>query len=480
MKHTRLSKDELLYMLRHGSIMSLSQKVHLVLALSLPAILAQLTNIIMQYIDASMVGSLGAEASASIGLVSTTIWLFGGVCSSFTVGFYVQVAHRIGANDECDARRILRQAFLTTLLFGLFMSSIGLAISPYLPQWLGGDESICTDASLYFRIYSIALPFIIINRLASGMLRSSGNVKIPSMLNINMCVLDVIFNFFFILPSRSVSLFGIDFFVPGLGYGVMGAAYGTFVAELVTVTLMVYYLCFKSKELRLNQDTSGSFRPTWPVLRKALTISLPMGIEHFVICAAQIMGTVIVAPLGTAAIAANSFGITIESLCYMPGYGIADAATTLVGQSLGAKRLDLMQGFANITIIMGMAMMTFMGVVMYIWAPELMSVMTPDTTVQLLSTEALRIEAFAEPMFAASIVVYAIFVGAGDTKIPCLMNFLSIWMVRITLASVMAKTMGLNGVWLAMCLELCFRGAIFLIRYFYVMQHKESYLKKFY
>lgn len=473
------TKDQLLYLLRHGAAMSLRQKLHLVMALSLPAILAQLTNIIMQYIDASMVGSLGAEASASIGLVSTTIWLFGGVCSSFTVGFYVQVAHRIGANDECSARHILRQSFVMCLIFGLIMSFIGIVISPFLPKWLGGEVAICSDAALYFRIYSIALPFIIINRLASGMLRSSGNVKIPSLLNINMCVLDVIFNFLFILPARTISLWGTQIYLPGFGYGVMGAAYGTFLAELITVTCMVYYLCFKSKELRLNQET-GSFRPTWQLFRKALTISLPMGIEHTVICAAQIMGTIIVAPLGTAAIAANSFGITIESLCYMPGYGIADAATTLVGQSLGAKRIDLMQGFANITITLGMAMMTFMGIVMYIFAPDLMQIMTPDVTVQLLSTEALRIEAFAEPMFAASIVVYAIFVGAGDTKIPCLMNLLSIWLVRITLASYMAKSMGLNGVWLAMCIELCFRGAIFLIRYYAVMRQKEAYLKKFY
>ena len=123
------------------------------------------------------------------------------------------------------------------------------------------------------------------------------------------------------------------------------------------------------------------------------------------------MTTVIVAPLGVFAIAANSFGITAESLCYMPGYGIADAATTLVGQSLGAGRKDLTRRFARITVGMGMAVMGVMGVILYVGAPLIMGSMTPDLEVQRLGVEALRIEAFAEPMFAAAIVAYGVFVG---------------------------------------------------------------------
>ncbi|WP_373749326.1 MATE family efflux transporter, partial [Bacteroides heparinolyticus] len=188
------------------------------------------------------------------------------------------------------------------------------------------------------------------------------------------------------------------------------------------------------------------------------------GLEHFVICGAQIMTTVIVAPLGVFAIAANSFAITAESLCYMPGYGIADAATTLVGQSLGAKRRRLTRSFARITIFMGMAIMGVMGVAMYIFAPQIIGLMTPVEEIRELGIMVLRIEAFAEPMFAASIVGYGVFVGAADTLVPCLMNFFSIWIVRLSLAALLAPTLGLKGVWIAMCVELCFRGMIFLIR----------------
>ena len=176
------------------------------------------------------------------------------------------------------------------------------------------------------------------------------------------------------------------------------------------------------------------------------------------------MSTVIVAPLGIFAIAANSFAVTAESLCYMPGYGIGDAATTLVGQSIGASRKDLTRSFAWITVSLGIAVMSFMGAIMYWAAPGIIGIMTPVEEIRELGTMALRIEAFAEPMFAAAIVSYGVFVGAANTLVPCLMNFFSIWAVRLTLAAALAPSMGLKGVWIAMCIELCFRGIIFLIR----------------
>jgi len=363
------------------------------------------------------------------------------------------------------ARNVLRQAVTSTTLFSFALAAIGVAISGVLPEWLGGDVSIHHDASLYFLIFSLFLPALQLNFLAGGMLRCSGNMRIPSLLGVVMCVLDVIFNFFLIFPTRHAVVAGIDIFIPGAGLGVEGAALGTVAAETVVATIQMWYLCTHSSELKLTKE-KGSFRPQVNILKKALRIGLPMGLEHVVICGAQIMTTVIVAPLGVFAIAANSFAITAESLCYMPGYGISDAATTLVGQSVGAKRRRLTRSFAFITVFMGMIIMGLMGLLMYIFAPQIIGLMTPVEEIRSLGIMALRIEAFAEPMFAASIVAYGVFVGAANTLVPCLMNFFSIWAIRLSLAALLAPTMGLKGVWIAMCIELCFRGIIFLIRLF--------------
>ena len=455
--------NRLLALIRDGKPMTLGQQLRLTVLLSIPAVIAQLSSIIMQYIDAAMVGSLGAEASASIGLVSTTTWLFWGLCVAASTGFSVQVAHKIGAGDMKGARAVLRQSLIATLGFSLLLAMLGVAISDVLPDWLGGDASIRHNASLYFLIFSLFLPALQMNFLAGGMLRCSGNMHVPSMLGVAMCVLDVVFNFFLIFPSREWSLANYSFTMPGAGLGVVGAALGTVAAEVIVGGILLWYLWNHSGELKLGGE-QGGFRPKIKTLKKALRIGLPMGLEHFVICGAQIMTTVIVAPLGVFAIAANSFAITAESLCYMPGYGIADAATTLVGQSLGAKRRQLTRSFARITVFMGMAIMGVMGVAMYIFAPQIIGLMTPVEEIRELGVMVLRIEAFAEPMFAASIVGYGVFVGAADTLVPCLMNFFSIWVVRLSLAALLAPTLGLKGVWIAMCVELCFRGVIFLIR----------------
>ena len=478
------SKDQLLSLIREGGKLDWKAQVKLAAMLSFPSMMAQMVHIMMQYIDASMVGSLGAKASASIGLVSTTIWLFGSLCSAASVGFYVQVAHRIGAGDFAGARQVLRQSFLACILFALVLSGIGVGISGSLPHWLGGGEDICRDASLYFMFFSMCLPFSMLNSLCAGMLRCSGNMHIPSLLNMGMCLLDVVFNWLLIFPTRTYqwSMFNVQcsMDIPGAGLGVAGAVLGTAIAYAICSGLMCYFTVVRSQELSLRQDsgtlTSSSrrFIPQLSTLRESFRIAAPIAVEHVILCGAQIVSTLIVAPLGTVAIAANSFGITVEALCYMPGYGISDAATTLVGQSLGAGRRLLARSFGRITLSMGMGMMTLMAVVMFTTSPALMTLMTPDVDVQRLTVEILRIEAFAEPMFAASIVCYGIFVGARDTLIPCTMNLSSIWVVRIVLAYFLASTMGLRGVWIAMAVELTFRGIIFLIRF-----RGDGWLKKF-
>lgn len=452
----RQTKDHLLSQLRDGGKMSRTEKLRLVAMLSVPAMLAQLSTIIMQYIDAMMVGNLGAEASASIGLVSTTTWLFGGLCSSIGTGFAVLVAQHIGAKEYGKARDILRQSIFICGVFALCISALCICIHSHLPIWLGGAPDVVTLASDYFLVWSVTLPVMQMMYLSNGMLRCAGNMKIPSMLGVMMCVLDVIFNCL-LIPR----------------YGVTGAALATSAAATITTIVSLTYLITRSKELSLIGH-SFHFLPRRNDFRRAMKISLPMGVEHVVFCGAQIVSTIIVAPLGTVAIAANAFGIIVESLCYMPGYGIGDAATTLIGQSIGAKRHDLVRSFSLITVTAGVVVMSILGVVMYFTAPALMNLMTPDMSVRAESVTALRIEAFAEPMYAASIVVYGVFVGAGDTLVPCFMNLASIWLVRIPLAWMLATPLGLAGVWIAMAVELTVRGIVFLLR----MSLSRNYLRK--
>ena len=449
MKKVRNSELLLSY-IREGRTMTQREKLWLIVSLSIPSILAQISATVMFFIDASMVGHLGAKASAAIGLVETTGWLMGGLASAANMGFSVQVAHFIGANDFEAARRVLRQSLVCCLLWALMTSLISVIIAPFLPYWMGGSEEIAHDASVYFAILGFCGIFFQMEGLAGSMLKCSGNMKIPSMLNIGMCVMDVVFNYIFIYI---------------LDLGVMGAAIGTGAAMLVTAVLMLYFVLVKSKILSLV-GRSGSFKPKSDTVGTAVKIGAPMGLQHLLMGGAYIVSTMIVAPLGTIAIAAHSLAITVESLCYMPGFGIAEAATTLVGQGIGAGQKLLTRSFAYMSVGLGIAVMTFMGMLMWIFAPELMAIMSPVEEVIAQGTQVLRIEAWVEPLFAAAIVANGVFIGAGDTIIPAIMSLASMWAVRLTLAATLAPKYGLKGVWTAMAIELTFRGSIFLTRLF--------------
>lgn len=440
--------EYLLESIREGRAMTRGEQLRLIVKMSVPSIMAQISSVLMFFIDAAMVGHIGARASASIGLVETSTWLLGGLASAASLGFSVQVAHAIGANDMERARRVLRQSIVCALIYSSCLALVGAAIHSHLPYWLGGSEEIARDASLYFLIVSLAGPLFQMAGLAGSMLKCSGNMKIPSMLNIMMCVLDVIFNYIFIYVC---------------GLGVPGAALGTSLAYFTTAVAMMYFLLFRDRHLSLV-GTKGSFRPTADCVRSAFKIGAPIALQHVLMGGAQIVSTAIVAPLGIIAIAANTFAITVESICYMPGYGIAEAATTLVGQGIGAGQKVLTRSLARLSVGIGMAVMALMGVLMWVFAPEMMSLLTPVEEIRMLGSHSLRIEAFAEPFFAAAIVCNGIFVGAGDTLKPAIMNLTSMWVVRLTLAALLAPTYGLTGVWTAMAVELTFRGTIFLLR----------------
>ena len=456
------SSENLLKDMISGKSMTSSQQIGLTVRLSIPAILAQISSIVMQYIDASMVGRLGANASGAIGLVSSTTWLFGGLCIAVTTGFTVQIAQAVGAGEDKSARNIMKQGLIIALCISVLLALIAAVISTPLPRWLGGEAAIQKMASQYFLVYMLGLPALQMNSIAGGMHQSSGNMRLPGILNVMCCVMDVIFNLFFIFPTRSVQINSITFTMPGLGLGVAGAALGTITAEAVTCAIMVTALLWKNRTLNLRKGEHLRFHRD--ILVKAVKIGAPVGLEQMVMCSAYVMSTKIVSPLGTIAIAANSFAVTAESFCYMPGYGVQAASTTLVGQCVGAGQKQLSRRMAWITMGLGVSVMTIGGVLMYIAAPAMIGVLTPNEEIRNLGAAVLRIEAFAEPFYAASIVASGALRGAGDTLVPSCMNFASMWCVRIPLAAILAPRVGLYGVWIAMCVELCFRGILFTTR----------------
>ena len=427
------------------SLNTLKPRVLQVWKLSLPAILTQITHIVMQYIDSAMVGALGAKASAAIGLVASSTWLMNGVTYAVSAGFSVQVAHHIGAKRDSDARNVVRHGLVTALLLSGLLCLVGVLLSRPLPIWLGGEKAIQGDATAYFFVFALMLPFSQLSGLCSNYLQCCGDMITPSILNSAMCLLDVVFNAIFI-PK----------------YGVLGAAIGTALACAVVSLLMMWRCLVSNKRLSLLRREHGAFRGE--ILKKALQIGAPVAAQELFMCGAMVISTAIIAPLGSVAIAAHSFAITAESLCYMPGYGVGSAATTLVGRSVGAGNMKLAKLYGDIATAMGGILMGVTGLLMAVICPWVFMLLTPDPAVRALAAQVLRIGLIAEPLFGVSIVAAGALRGTGDTFVPSMMNLCSIWVVRIGLAVLLVGWIGLYGMWIAMAAELCVRGLLMLYR----------------
>ena len=457
-----LSLEQLSSRMRRGEDIPLRETAQVVLALSVPSILQQMVVTAMEYIDAAMVGHIGAEATAAIGIVSSSTWLLHGILVGLYTAFSSQIAQYLGADRQADARGVLRQAMLFNLILGLAAAGFGIGISRFLPGWLGADLSLQANASAYFAIWSAALPFTMAMGMYAAMLRATGDALTPGLISVLVCGLDVVFNFFLINPPRPLTLFGTRVTVWGAGLAVPGAALGTAFSNVIGGLLALAILLLRDGPLCIRKP--GSWKITRACLLTLWRVGAPLAAERAALSSAQVVLVRIVSGLGTVAIAANSLGVSAEGLCYMAGYGIQDAAIALIGQAVGANRKDMAKRFAWLCTCIGIGIMALSGMGLWVFAPALMGILSADAAVIALGARVLRIEAFAEPMFGASIVASGAMQGAGDSTACFVLNLVSMWGIRLTLASFFAPRFGLAGVWGSMCCELCIRGLLFLFR----------------
>ena len=406
-------KDFLLSLVRDGREMTFGQQLKLSVLLAVPAILAQVSSVMMQYIDTAMVGRLGAGPSASIGLVTTGTWLFSGFTMAVATGFSVQVAYSVGAGDAPQVKKIIRQALLLALLIGLSVMTICLAISKQLPVWLGAAPEILADARSYIRIYMLAIPFNCINGTFSAILRCMGDTKTPMRLNTGSNLMNVVLNFLFIFPTRQVKWLG-GITVPGLGLGVTGAAIASAIS-MSTVGIILLCIIFKRKS-PYRISLKESYRPDKAVIGRAVKLGIPVLLERLLMSGGQVFMTKMVSGLGTVALAANHVAVTAEGISYMPAFGVSFAATTMVGQSLGAKDKDGAAYYGKLAGWVGFAMSTAMGIILFALSIPLSTIFSSDPAVISLAARMLRLVAFAEPMFGVSIVLSGALRGAGDTQ----------------------------------------------------------------
>lgn len=430
--------------------------------LTWPAIIEQLLGMMVSFIDTAMVGAMGAASTAAVSVVSSSIWLVNGILSGVGVGYSVQVANAVGAQDHEKARKVIRQGALAVAVVGLLALAVMEGLSAFLPRWLGAKPEVYPLAVSYMRFYCLSLPFATALSVFSAIIRCTGDTKTPLLLNGLANAVNVVLNFFLIYPSRTWH--GI--FIPGAGLGVAGAAIAS-AASLALAGLLVLRTVFFNRNKPVSLNREENYRPDGEIIRTAMLLGLPYIGERVTINLGQILMTSLVAHVGTVALAANHIATTAEGMCYLPAYGVSFAATALVGQAVGARNREDARAYGDLSGKLGFFMCLGTGALLFLLASPIARLFTPDAAVVAETAKVLRIVAFSEPFFALSIVLSGALRGARDVRFPMGVALGCMWGIRAVLAPVLVYVFhwGLEAVWFAMALDLTARGILSLLRW---------------
>jgi putative MATE family efflux protein len=381
------------------------------------------------------------------------------------VGFSVQVAQYIGARKTQAVKETIRQALLAALALGGILLLIFQSLASFLPVWMGAEAAIQSEAIIYLRLIMTVLPCMACSAVFSATLRCMGDTRTPMLLNLGANVLNALLNFLLIYEPRMLRLGGLEFHMWGAGMGVAGAALATAIATGIAGLLMTIAIYRRKGEYKVS--LRDSYRPNRLILSTALRLGIPVAMERSVISFGHIALTKVVSKLGTVALAANSIAMSAESFCYLPPNGISFAATTLVGQCMGAGEKDEAQQFGWLCAKSSMFLGIFTGVLLFVVARPLAGFFSPDQAVVAMAASMLRIVSFIQPFSNASIVLIGALRGAGDSKYPFYINLVSMWGIRVLCSPlfIFVFHMGLAGVWVAMSLDLLLRGSIYIIRF---------------
>lgn len=433
--------------------------------LAWPVFLEQILVSLVSYVDTAMVGSMGANATAAVSISNSPNMLVNGTIMAIGVGFTAMISRAIGAEDLNRAKNYMRQALLVVVALGLPLMGVLLALAEKIPLWMGAQSDILADAAVYNRIIAASLIFRTMSMIITSIMRGYGDTKTPMYVNIGINAINVVGNFFLIYPTRAMTLFGLSFTMPGAGWGVAGAAAATSGSATIGALIMLAVIFFKKGPMQLS--VKGRYLPDWPMLKTVFRISLPAAFERIVMSSAGIITTSTIATLGTVAVAANSLYLTAESMCFMPGFAFATAATTLTGQSLGAKRPDLAEKYVKKTCKIASIVMLFMSVLLYAFAGPILRMFTPDLAVIAMGTVCLQYDAIIQvPQMMAQVLAGALR-GAGDTKWTFIIIACSVWSIRImgTVIGIRVLKFGLVAACLAMCADQIVRCVLFYLRY---------------
>lgn len=420
-----------------------------------PAFIELVMSTLFGMIDMIMVGRISPAAIAAVGLTNQPFMLLLAIFAAVNIGGTTLVAWSIGAKDSAKAKTVTRHVILVNMVLGAVIGIVGVLAAEPIVRFMGARRESIGMATSYFQIVASGMLFQAIVMGVTACLRGAGETKIPMAYNVGSNLLNVIGNY--------VLIYGQWGFPK---WGVAGAAISTTLSRLLAC-LAALYIIYISKRSKIKLGFCDRYRISGSTLRQIFRIGFPSALEQFVLQGGLMLFAKIVSGLGTIGFAAHQIGLNISGLSFAPSMAFGVAATTLVGQSLGAKDPGKAEQYARFIGRAAMVTASFIGLIFILFSYPLARLYTKDLVVAGMAGTVLKILAFAQPGQASQLALAGALRGAGDTIYPLYASILGIWVFRVgvTYLFVNIGGWGLIGAWTALVMDQYVRSIVIHLRF---------------
>ncbi len=425
-----------------------------VLRLAWPVVIQQVALTTVQLVDTFLVGHLGADALAGVGLASILYWVPISGMMAVGIGATAVVARNVGAGNPGRAEVTLRSAQMLALIWGLAMAAVYFVAAAPMLRIMGAEPAALNQGVDYMQAAALGIPFYSVLFASNACLQGAGDTRTPMLIMLAVNLINGILSW--------VLINGLG---PFPEYGVTGAGLGYFGAAIAGAVLAAYSVLRRDSVVHLSPSKVTSIESV--ETRRILRVGLPTGAEQLQFMASFLLYTRIIATLGTTALAAHQVALRIEGLTFQPGFALGVAATTLVGQALGAKRPDLAEKAAAAAGRIAFVFMTAVGVTLMIFGGPITRLFIDDDEVVDIGRKLLLIFGIALPALSISMSLGGALRGAGDTRAVLGIMTIGVWGVRLVPAYFLAIVVGLGvpGAWLAAVMDINTRALLMFLRF---------------
>ena len=419
-----------------------------------PAIVEMVMYMLIGVVDIAIVGRLGPEALAAVSLGAEIFFAIILLLEALAIGSTILVAQGKGANRQASIDQIIAHTMIMALTLGLAAAFLGLGYSSQLLNLFSVEASVYQQAYSYLMITFKIAPLALILYMVHALFRGYGRTDIPM-------IIAVITNIFNVVGDY-VLVYGKWGF-PSLG--VSGAAWATAGAHILGFVIAMWFLLSGKGGISLKLSSLFHLKPK--VFTSIVRLGFPTMMEQLFQTVSHLISIYLLVYMGTLVFACHQVAITVESISYMPGFGLAIAATTLVGQAVGARDKKALSEAARGCLEFAILLMGFFGVIFALIPYQVAAIFSNDAEVINLSAWLIRLASLEQITVAISMVIGGALKGSGDTRTPFLISLFFTWIFRLPLIYLIIRVLhwGITLVWLVFILDWFFKTVIYLIIY---------------